>query len=259
MTPVATPSILHHYDAIFLSPHLDDAALSCGGLIKQLTQAGKTVLVVSVAAGDPPAGELSTFAKSLHQRWRLAANDIARRRSEDIDACHILGADWIHWNIPDCIYRLREVSGEPIYTSDEALFGSLDVSEAHLITVISRYMVSLPAFDSVYVPLAVGNHVDHQLTKLAAELWLDDRSLRYYEDFPYSRKEHEVVVALGDVDRWNSTIIRLDPSSVEAKIEAIACYKSQISTFFLDYPDLVQQVNNNIRELGGERQWFLSG
>ncbi len=259
MTLVATPSILLHYNAIYLSPHLDDAVLSCGGSIKQLTQANKTVLVVSVTAGDPPAGELSTYAKSLHQRWRLAANDIARRRSEDIDACHLLGADWIHWNIPDCIYRLHDMSGEPLYTSDEALFDSLDVSEAHLITVLSRYMVSLPAFDSVYAPLAVGNHVDHQLTKLAAELWLDARSIRYYEDFPYSRTVHAVDVALGDVDRWNSTIMRLDPSSVEAKIEAIACYKSQISTFFLDYPDLVQQVNSHIRELDGERQWFLTG
>ena len=33
------------YDAIFLAPHLDDAALSCGGQIAGLTRAGRRVLV----------------------------------------------------------------------------------------------------------------------------------------------------------------------------------------------------------------------
>jgi LmbE family N-acetylglucosaminyl deacetylase len=258
MNSLATLSIRHHYDAIFLSPHLDDAALSCGGYIKHLTQSGKTALIVSVTAGDPPDTQLSPFAKRLHLRWQLAVNDAAERRFEDKDACTILGADWLHWNISDCIYRRHSESGEPLYASEEAIFGHVDETEAYLVNNICEYMVSLPAFDLVYSPLAIGNHVDHQLTRLAAELWIGQKSLRYFEDFPYSRKESAVLTALGDVDQWKSATMKLDPSSIESKIEAIACYKSQVSTFFSDEQDLRRQVTGRIEELGGERYWERS-
>ncbi|MBN2499463.1 MAG: PIG-L family deacetylase, partial [Anaerolineales bacterium] len=54
---------------IYLSPHLDDVALSCGGLVWEQAQAGMAVEVWSVCAGDPPPGELSEYARSLHARW----------------------------------------------------------------------------------------------------------------------------------------------------------------------------------------------
>ncbi|MEZ4728018.1 MAG: PIG-L family deacetylase [Caldilineaceae bacterium] len=42
------------YDAIYLSPHLDDVALSCGGQIFGATRTGQRVLIVTITAGDPP-------------------------------------------------------------------------------------------------------------------------------------------------------------------------------------------------------------
>ena len=77
---------------IFLSPHLDDAVLSCGGMIYQLAQAGQAVQVITIFAGDPPPGLLSPFAQSLHDRWQ--AGSVARR-SEDIEALTLLGAEAI--------------------------------------------------------------------------------------------------------------------------------------------------------------------
>ena len=60
---------------IFLSPHADDAGLSCGGLIYQLAQAGERPIVITLFGGDPPdAGPLSDFAQSLHTRWALGAD-----------------------------------------------------------------------------------------------------------------------------------------------------------------------------------------
>ena len=53
---------------VYLSPHLDDAVLSCGGMIHRQAQAGERVVVVTVCAGDPPPGPLSDFARSLHER-----------------------------------------------------------------------------------------------------------------------------------------------------------------------------------------------
>jgi LmbE family N-acetylglucosaminyl deacetylase len=36
---------------IFISPHPDDAALSCGGLIAHLRELGQNVIIISVFSG----------------------------------------------------------------------------------------------------------------------------------------------------------------------------------------------------------------
>src|SRR5689334_12434287 len=77
---------------VYLSPHLDDAALSCGGMIHQQTQAGERVVVVTLCAGGPPAGALSDFAQSLHTRWQTPVEAVAVRRAEDLAALKVLGA-----------------------------------------------------------------------------------------------------------------------------------------------------------------------
>jgi hypothetical protein len=43
---------------------------------------------------------------------------------------------------------------------------------------------------------------------------------------------------------------------MEKKIEAIAAYVSQMSTFFLDRVDLERQVHNYSKLVGGERIWW---
>jgi len=65
---------------IYLSPHLDDAALSCGGLLWEQSQAGDEVAVWSICAGDPPPGRLSPFARSLQARWGTGSRSAAERR-----------------------------------------------------------------------------------------------------------------------------------------------------------------------------------
>lgn len=255
MDSPATSPERRSYAALFLSPHLDDAVLSCGGTIHLLTQAGKPVLVVSITAGDPPAGDLSPFAKNLHTRWRLASDTVALRRAEDIEACMSLGADWLHLQIPDCIYRRNIVNGIPLYDHDEALFGAIDPNEMNLVANISRQLGSLPSSELIYVPLAAGNHVDHQLTRLAAENWLEPSSFLYYEEYPYAQAESKLVTALSDDGQWHAEVVHLEPANVEARIQAVACYRSQISTFFADLEDLSAQVNRYVGKVGGERYW----
>src|SRR5678816_3320336 len=114
-----------YYDALYLSPHLDDAVLSCGGQIFQRTAAGQTVLIVTIMAGDPPHPTVSDYAQSLHDRWALATDAAAARRAEDLAAAHLLGADTLHWSVPDCIYRLHPTSGQPFYVSDVDIFDQI--------------------------------------------------------------------------------------------------------------------------------------
>lgn len=61
------------YERIYLSPHLDDAALSCGGLVYLERKADLPVLVVTVMAGDAPSDAIeSPIVAELHAvgSWR---------------------------------------------------------------------------------------------------------------------------------------------------------------------------------------------
>jgi LmbE family N-acetylglucosaminyl deacetylase len=89
---------------IVLSPHPDDAVLSCGGWIDQLVQNGARPIAITIFGGDAPvAVPLSDFAQSLHQRWQLGDNAAAQRRNEDRAACDRLGCYLIHLSFADAV------------------------------------------------------------------------------------------------------------------------------------------------------------
>jgi LmbE family N-acetylglucosaminyl deacetylase len=259
MESPATSQEKIRYRAIFVSPHLDDAILSCGGTIHQLAQAGNRVLIVTAMAGDPPAGAISPFAQSLRKRWRLAAEDTVARRSEDIKACRSLSASWLHWDIPDCIYRRSIRNDKPLYDSEESLFGEINQLEIDLVDYLADLMRSLPAAESIFMPLGAGNHVDHQLTRMASERWLEPSSFAYYEEYPYADTNRQLDQAIGNPKLWRAEIFGLEPDDIQARIRAIACYQSQISTFFDGLEDLAQKVSLHISSIGGERYWKVVG
>jgi len=66
---------------IYLSPHLDDVALSVGGLLWEQSQAGEQVAVWTICAGDPPPGDFAAFAQTLHARWGIGIEAAAARRA----------------------------------------------------------------------------------------------------------------------------------------------------------------------------------
>lgn len=241
------------YDWIYLSPHLDDAALSCGGQIYSATQQGQRVLIVTITAGDPVA-PVSAYAASLHTRWELVDATEARRQ-EDLAASDILGAESLHWSIPDCIYRV-DSEGAPFYVSDADIFGAVAQAEMGLVNELAAQMRALPPARNVVAPLAVGQHVDHQLTRLAAEEAFGCESLLYYEDYPYAQEPGQVDQVIGkDSNQWIAEVVALDHQALRAKYAAVAAFRSQVSTFFRDQADLEAQVGGYAAAIGGERRW----
>lgn len=244
------------YDAIYLSPHLDDVALSCGGQVFGATRAGQRVLIVTITAGDPPPSTVSSYAQSLHDRWELLTDAVAARRAEDLAANEILGADTLHWSLPDCIYRYHPTTGAALYLSDPDIFGEVHPAEAPLVATLSEQMATLPAHKQLYVPLTIGHHVDHQLTRIAAERVFRVPSLAYYEDYPYAQQPDALAKTLPpDSPIWQAKVIALDEAAIRAKIAAIAAFKSQFSTFFTDHADLERQIRTFTATVGGERVW----
>lgn len=245
-----------HYDAIYLSPHLDDAALSCGGQIYEQTAVGHSVLIVTIMAGDPPPqGPFSAFVQELHARWRLVENAAAARRAEDVQACQILGAAYEHWSIPDCVYRTHPVNGRPLYPTWEDVIAAVHPAEEGLIGQLAQQIGRLPPAGQVYTPLAAGGHADHRITRAAAERRFGAKLL-YYEDYPYAAERDALTAVIPSGDpSWQWRVVPLSAASLAAKITAVAAYTSQVSTFFAGQADLEQKITAYTAPGGGERVW----
>ena len=239
---------------VFLSPHLDDAALSCGGSIYRLVQAGQAVQAITIFAGDPPPGPLTPFAHSLHERWQAAPVD---RRAEDGEALRRLGAQAIHWPYADAVYRRHPDSGDALYDSEESIFGEVVEADAQIIESIRDRLRRTDSSARLVVPLAAGHHVDHQIVRSAAESL--GRNLIYYEDYPYAETPEKLRATLQS-GAWESESIRLDGKAIRAKTAAILAYRSQMSTFFRSAEEMERRVRAYANLVGGsagpaERLW----
>jgi len=224
-------------DWIYLSPHPDDVALSCGGLLWEQVQAGDRPQVWTICAGDPPPGPLSPFAATLQRRWGSGLRASQERRLEDIQSCNRMQATYRHFQVPDCIYRREDRHGAYLYTSEESLFGQLDEREAGLVEWLRQeFSRALPNEVQLVCPLSLGGHVDHRLTRAAAERL--DETLWYYADYPYALNHDDRMVQFIQ-PAWEASWFPISEVGMAAWEEAVAAHSSQISTFWPD-PDAMR-------------------
>jgi LmbE family N-acetylglucosaminyl deacetylase len=228
------------FQALCLSPHFDDAVLSCGAQIWDRTQRGERVLIATVCAAAPPPPEgLSPYAFSLHERWQAQGN--FDRAAEDRRAVTHLNATPWHMRYSDCIYR-RAPSGTSLYNSDEDIFGSIAPQEMPLIDEVARvfkqFEIELSPNALVMVPRAIGNHVDHQLTRAAAEKWLISHPrlrFQHYADYPYADYPYAESIPGGEE-------LPISPVGIRHTIQSLRAYASQISSFWPDDSTMVEKV-----------------
>lgn len=262
---------------VFVAPHPDDAALSCGGLIASLRELGQSVVIVTVYSGgahaDPTPGEAQRVAvgfgtKTLwpdtqafdrsniaaeypvavdgggpwqadpgrvdatqaradtqaRQFWQRAAwtrsanvtneahygrplrddlstqgtlarydaatNGVAdRRKAEDERYAWFIEAAIVDLDLPDATHRG--------YDGEAALLGEPAPDDEPPVDLLRREIVRLEP-QHVYLPAAIGGHVDHRLCRDAGLALLAEPAawvmpgpslvgrLSFYEDFPYA-------------------------------------------------------------------------
>jgi LmbE family N-acetylglucosaminyl deacetylase len=250
------------YDHVYLSPHMDDAALSCGGAIAAQRAAGERVLVVTLCTASPaPDAQFSALAQEFHQQWGLdPAQAIAERLNEERRALRLLDAD-SYWAVMlDAIYRYPEA-----YNTRESLFGTLapdDPLFADLRSFIPRLRERLPDA-TLYAPLGVGLHVDHQVTH-SATVSSQAGALLFYEDLPYAIKPGALDERLAMLKgRLSSHTISID-ATFATKLEAIGVYASQLEELFGGAEAMVRAITDYTMALHpaggvyGERLWFLT-
>lgn len=252
---------------IFISPHYDDAVLSCGGQIAQLAATGEEVVVATVFGGTPNPDRLSPFAASIHARPGGGENLVALRQAEDARAMAVLRATSRPGDYLDCIYRQDEERTRWFYDHEAALYGPVAPAERGLAFELAQVFASLGGYPSecvLYAPLAIGNHVDHQiLNKMAHLLQESGYTVYFYEDYPYVAREAaglERALAQSRRDYWRSHLVTLDQDAMARKTEAIAAYGSQIGVLFGTPANVRPAIEAQARKVAGgagygERLW----
>ncbi len=235
---------------IYLSPHFDDAVLSCGGLMWEQRQRGEEVFLWTIFAARPES-PLSPFAQATHTMWGFAPQDdvVGARRAEDERAARRLGVRVRRFPFLDCIYRLTP-DGEPLYP--QSVFVPPHPLEEELprriADCLARYLTPR---DCLVCPLTLGGHVDHVLTRRAAEQLNFPR--RYYADFPY------VVQAPQDLSEavaaFESDLFPIAEEALRAWWRGIEAYASQLGSVFKGEGTLEQALRSYWLVERGLRLW----
>jgi LmbE family N-acetylglucosaminyl deacetylase len=211
---------------IYISPHLDDAILSAGGLIYDQVQSGIPVEIWTILAGYPPEGELSQFAQLQHYVWGFPSAEAAinARREEDRNAADIVGARTVHLDFLDCIYR-RGSNGDWLYSDISVPPHAEDAALPRQIA--DAILAGLQPDDIVVCQLAVGSHVDHILVREGTEK--TGLQLLYDIDIPYylSKPEELELKSAG----MKESVQSVTEAGLKAWCEAVIEYKSQMPLF----------------------------
>jgi LmbE family N-acetylglucosaminyl deacetylase len=236
-------------DAVILSPHFDDAVLSCW---RVLASAGE-VLVVNVFAGEPPAGALGWWDELAGANDSAAA--VRARIEEDRQALALAGRTAVNLPFLDSQYRQDEAPGEIVEALREVLVAGA----------------------RIYAPASLGDHhPDHTAVRAAAlALRAEGADVTLYADLPHATVEGWPRWVLDGssleadpagegwatqlqetgvpVERMVAATHRLSPKEHAAKLEAVFTYSSQIAP--------LQQVFESSLEdpqlLGLEVDWRL--
>jgi LmbE family N-acetylglucosaminyl deacetylase len=229
---------------VVLSPHLDDAVLSCGALMGHARQGMPvTVATFFTEAGVPPY----TLSARSYLR-QVGAYDAAglylARRAEDRTVLTGAAINWFHAGLTDALFRRRtrpllnwsaqarrlmpelchiyptyrlHISGGRISPSDDAT----------LRRVLDAIDDLSPASSTLLLaPLAVGGHVDHLLVRTAAEL--SRKRVAYYSDFPYNMRHSADPLFI----HRNSLVQTIWVRGLAAKPALIRGYRTQIDALF---------------------------
>nr|AGS49776.1 hypothetical protein [uncultured bacterium esnapd15] len=225
-----------------------------------------TVYTVFAGIAEPP---YSAMAEQMHASWGLPPEENAPRyrRREDIAAVDQLGVSHRHGRFLDVIYRKspdgrwlidrgrRPVIRRPPPAGDPELLAGI---REDIESVIDTFEPTL-----LTTCLAIGNHVDHKLTRDAALLAAHDRNIpiRLWQDLPYAA-DFPDLPDLPDLRLGPPDIGVVRPEDQARKFRAVRQYASQLSMLDGSEKDLFTKLEEHARKLtrdGGyaEKTWSV--
>ena len=223
--------------ALAVSPHLDDAAFSCGATLAQLADHGWRCVLATVFTATVPDPRGFALACQLDKGLGPDVDYMALRRDEDAAAARVLGAEPMWLDLPEAPHRG--------YDSAAALFAPAR-NEDDIGTEVARRLTALldahrPSL--VLAPQALGGHVDHvQVVRaVRASPMADDPPILWWRDLPYAIRKPGCAPASPLPGGLSACIVDAS-DGMTRKVEACAAYESQIGFQFGDVPRMADEL-----------------
>ncbi len=210
---------------LVLSPHLDDAAFSCGGTMALLADAGWRVCLATAFTRSVVPAEGFALACQLDKGLAPEIDYMALRREEDRVAADILGVADLRWlDLPEAPHRG--------YGSAPALFGPpLDGDDVwRALSSIIADLVGEIAPALILGPQGLGDHVDHRQMIRAIGPVAPPPALAFYRDTPYALRNPGALPNVTGTG-LSQAIVGIG-RSVERKVAAACAYESQVGFQF---------------------------
>ena len=229
------------HEITVLSPHRDDAAFSLYFALSQWSRRNIRLRVVNF---------FTRSAYAPYVPFESVAAVSAIRRREDRSVLRALGSiEVIDAGLLDAPLRygipVEEVSGNG--TSSRISDKDISALTAHIPGSRSGIWIA---------PLALGDHVDHQVVKIAACCAIEARRLAFFEDLPYATWTPSELLRERVQDAERLTGSRLRPllirgvRTVFRKRQLVGRYSSQIA---FEQAARIAHWSSNFG--GGERLW----
>jgi LmbE family N-acetylglucosaminyl deacetylase len=223
-------------DCIFISPHNDDAVLSCGGLLTQL--AGKThITVVNVftsAHAKPYTLSAQQFLKASGYSDAVTLYNV--RKKEDKKVLSPLLVSVIDLGLEDALFRKKK---QPTFLGKylPEVDHIYPTYRWHILKGISKddnavsvLKNKLQQFKNkknlIFAPYGIGNHVDHLIARKVCNKLFDN--ILFYSDYPYNvrNNSNEYGSRIGKIYTFQPDMLK--------KEKLIKGYGTQFSGLFPD-------------------------
>lgn len=217
---------MNRTSALFISPHLDDVAFSCGGTLAKVLRAGRTAIVCTIftASVDAPRG----FALRCQTDKGIVPgiDYMALRRAEDAEFARLIGgAELRHLDFREAPHRGYESAAELFAgerDGDDVWRGIADGLKRLAREVNPRI---------VFAPQGLGNHVDHLQTIRAVLAAGVPAPVIWYRDTPYAIRDRDAAPASLVPAGLREVAIGID-EEIETKIAGSIAYGTQIDFQF---------------------------
>jgi LmbE family N-acetylglucosaminyl deacetylase len=218
-----------------VSPHFDDAVLFASGRMQRWRERGADVVVATLFGGPGESAPPSRFARGFHVTCGLPLDvdaAVRARDAEDATALERLGVSRVVGALPEAIYR-RSDDGTPLVAGSGDLFDTSSPLDPRLLlsTIVTLFPLVADA-THVWVPLGLGDHIDHVLARLAGETVARQvgASLSWYGETLYHLTRPGSVETRPPGSRGPAPI-ELSETEWTAKTAACAAYASQMRMF----------------------------
>ncbi len=194
---------------------------------------------------------VNLFTRSAYAPFSKATGEEAvtsLRCAEDEAVAALLG-DAIRWydaSLLDAPLRLRIEAARVLDADVAGPTFAAQVASVKLALSELLDLQKIRQIDGVFVPAAIGGHLDHRVVRAAAEELFSPQTIAYYEDLPYAARQPQTGPRECWQDEKHSPLLLKESDSRRIKWAMCSLYPSQIERA------TVYEIAGHTGERGGE-------